>query len=63
MCLSGPIVRLIREVNPENGIQTKIATDVRNMHRNEEIYNDVNTFNPFRLNPSTGQPMRLAVRT
>ena len=47
MRLSGPIVRLIREVKAENGIQlngvslpkgTKIATDMHHMHRDEEIY-------------------------
>uniref|UniRef100_A0A093URK5 Ent-kaurene oxidase n=1 Tax=Talaromyces marneffei PM1 TaxID=1077442 RepID=A0A093URK5_TALMA len=72
MRLSGPIVRLIREVKAENGIQlngvslpkgTKIATDMHHMHRDEEIYKDANTFNPFRLNPSTGQPMPPAVET
>lgn len=72
MRLSGPIVRLIREVKAEDGIQlngvslpkgTKIATDMHNMHRDEEIYKDANTFNPLRLNPSTGQPMPPAVET
>jgi cytochrome P450 len=72
MRLSGPIVHLIREVKAESGIQlngeslpkgTKIATDVHNMHRDEEIYRDANTFNPFRLHPSTGQPMPPAVET
>jgi cytochrome P450 len=70
--LSGPIVRLIREVKAVNGIQlnsvlllkgTKIATDIHNMLRDEEIYKDANAFNPFRLNPSTGQPMPPAVET
>jgi cytochrome P450 len=72
MRLSGPIVRLIREVKAEDGIQlngvslpkgTKIATDMHNMHHDEEIYKDANTFNPLRLNPSTGQPMPPAVET
>ncbi|EED24635.1 cytochrome P450, putative [Talaromyces stipitatus ATCC 10500] len=72
MRLSGPIVRLIREVKAEDGIEingvvlpkgTKIATDMHNMHRDEEIYKDANTFNPFRLDPSTGQRMLPAVET
>lgn len=72
MRLSGPIVPFIKEVEAENGIQlngvslpkgTKIATDMHHMHRDEEIYRDANTFNPFRLNPSTGQPMPPAVET
>ncbi|KAE8553811.1 hypothetical protein EYB25_002349 [Talaromyces marneffei] len=33
------------------------------IYRDEEIYKDANTFNPFRLNPSTGQPMPPAVET
>ncbi|RAO65997.1 uncharacterized protein BHQ10_002009 [Talaromyces amestolkiae] len=72
MRLSGPIVRLIREINAENGVQlngvslpkgTKIAADMHNMHRDEEIYKDANTFDPLRLNPCTGQPMPPAVET
>lgn len=72
MRLSGPIVRLIRDIKTENGIQlngvslpkgTKIATDMHNMHRDEEIYKDANSFNPLRLNPSTGQRMPPAVET
>jgi hypothetical protein len=72
MRLSGPIVRLIREVKAERGIQingvsipkgTKIATDMHNMHRDEEIYADAKIFNPFRPDPSTGQRMPPAVVT
>lgn len=70
MHLSGSIVRLIREVKTKNGIQLnsvslpkgiKIASNMHNMHRNKDIYQDVNTFNSFRLNPSTGQLMPPAV--
>lgn len=66
MRLSGPIVCLIREVKAKNGIQLngvslpkgiKIAVDIYNMYCDKEIYQDVNTFNLFSLNPSTGQLM------
>ncbi|EED11792.1 cytochrome P450, putative [Talaromyces stipitatus ATCC 10500] len=72
MRLSGPIIRLLREVKAKNGIEingvplpqgTKIAIDMHNMHRDEEIYKDATVFDPLRFNPSTGREMPATTKT
>jgi cytochrome P450 len=57
MRLSGPIVRLIRQVKAEVGAElngvvlpkgTKIAVDMHNMHHDDNIYEQAHTLNPRR---------------
>lgn len=69
---SGPIVRLLREVVAEKGVDidgvtipkgTKLAVDMHNMHLDDTVYQDAKVYNPNRFTPFTTERNSPVVKT